>query len=149
MVINLKQLYDITGEKLDLNYEVDSQKLSSIKGYSFLHSITIKGAIVNRAGVVTLKYSAAFTLHACCDRCLTEFERDYSYDFEHILVRSLNNSDDDEYIVTESDKLDMDELALTDCLLQLPSKMLCKEDCLGLCPVCGTDLNQNECDCNG
>ena len=50
------------------------------------------------------------------------------FDFEHTVVRSLNG-DNDEYVVTESDKLDMDELALTDCLLQLPSKMLCKEDC--------------------
>ena len=148
MVINLKQLYDIIGENVDVDYTVDVQKLTSIKGYSFSRPVTIKGAIVNRAGVVTLKYSAAFTLHACCDRCLIEFDRDYSFDFEHILVRSLN-SDNDEYVVTESGKLDMDELALSDCLLQLPSKMLCKDDCLGLCQFCGTDLNQNECDCNG
>lgn len=148
MVINLKQLYDIIGENVNIDYTVDTQKLDSIKGYSFSRPVTIKGAIVNRAGVVTLKYSAAFTLHACCDRCLIEFDRDYSFDFEHILVRSLN-SDNDEYVVTESDKLDMDELVLSDCLLQLPSKMLCKDDCLGLCQFCGTDLNQNECDCNG
>lgn len=148
MVINLKQLYDIIGENVNIDYTVDAQKLDSIKGYSFSRPVTIKGAIVNRAGVVTLKYSAAFTLHACCDRCLIEFDRDYSFDFEHILVRSLN-SDNDEYVVTESDKLDMDELVLSDCLLQLPSKMLCKDDCLGLCQFCGTDLNQNECDCNG
>lgn len=148
MVINLKQLYDIVGEKLTLNYEVDVQKLNDIKGYSFSRPMTINGAIVNRAGVVTLKYTAAFTLHACCDRCLIEFDRDYDYDFEHIVVRSVNG-ENDEYVVTESDMLDMDELSLTDCLLQLPSKMLCKEDCLGLCPYCGTDLNENECDCNG
>lgn len=149
MVINLKRLYDVINEKLVVDYAVDSQKLNSIKGYSFSCPVTIKGAIVNRVGVVMLKYSAAFTLHACCDRCLAEFDRDYCFDFEHILVRSLVNGDNDEYIVTESDKLDMDELAMTDCLLQLPSKMLCKDDCLGLCQICGTDLNQNECDCNG
>ena len=143
MVINLKQLYDIIGENVNIDYTVDAQKLDSIKGYSFSRPVTIKGAIVNRAGVVTLKYTAAFTLHACCDRCLIEFDRDYSFDFEHILVRSLN-SDNDEYVVTESDKLDMDELVLSDCLLQLPSKMLCKDDCLGLCQFCGTDWNQKE-----
>lgn len=148
MVINLKQLYDIVGEKLILDYAVDIQELNALKGYSFSRPLTINGAIVNRAGVVTLNYTAAFTLHACCDRCLIEFDRDYSFDFEHVIVRSMNG-DNDEYVVTEFDKLDMDELALTDCLLQLPSKMLCKEDCLGLCPHCGTDLNENECDCNG
>lgn len=150
MVIGLKQLYDIAGERLELDYSLGEDTLNDVKGYSFSRPITVKGAIVNRAGVVTLKYSAEFTLHACCDRCLAEFDREYGFDFEHILVRLLNNGgDDDEYIVTESDKLDMDGLAVTDCLLQLPSKLLCKEDCLGLCPVCGTDLNKNECNCNG
>ncbi|MCD8187633.1 MAG: DUF177 domain-containing protein [Ruminococcus sp.] len=32
-------------------------------------------------------------------------------------------------------------------LLQLPTKYLCKEDCKGLCMVCGCDLNESECDC--
>lgn len=149
MIIDLKQLYNVAGEKLAFDYTVDKEKLDSVKGYSFSDPITIKGAVVNRAGIVMLDFKADFTLHACCDRCLIEFERSFSFEFSHILVRSLNSSGDeyDDYIVTESDKLDMDELALTDCLLQLPSKMLCKEDCKGLCPVCGTDLNENKCDC--
>lgn len=150
MVIELKRLYDTVGERVDIDYTLSADTLNNVKGHSFSKPLTVKGAAVNRAGVVTLKYTAEFTLHACCDRCLTEFDRGYSFDFEHILVRSLNNGgDDDEYVVTESDKLDMDELSLTDCLLRLPSKTLCKEDCLGLCPTCGTDLNNNECNCNG
>ena len=150
MVVRLKQLYNIVGERLDLDYAIDSVRLSEIKGFSFSRPVKIKGTIMNRAGIVSLKYSAEFTLHICCDRCLIEFDRDYCFDFEHILVRSLSNdSDFEDYVVTGSDELDMDELALTDCLLQLPSKMLCREDCLGLCPVCGTDLNQSKCDCNG
>ena len=149
MIIDLKQLYNVVGEKLLLDCTVGRETLDSVKGYSFSDPITIKGAVMNRAGIVMLDFMADFTLHACCDRCLIEFEHSFSFEFSHILVRSLNSSGDeyDDYIVTESDKLDMDELALTDCLLQLPSKMLCKEDCKGLCPVCGTDLNENKCNC--
>ena len=150
MVVRLKQLYNIVGESLDLDYTIDNVRLSEIKGFSFSQPVKIKGTIMNRAGIVSLKYSAEFTLHICCDRCLIEFDRDYCFDFEHILVRSLSNdSDFEDYVVTGSDELDMDELALTDCLLQLPSKMLCREDCRGLCSVCGKDLNQGSCGCNG
>ncbi len=151
MVVNLKQLYNIVGEKLALDYTVDEERLRSVKGYVFSNPITVKGTVENRAGVVLLKYNADFTLHICCDRCLAEFERDYSYDFSHTLVRSLNSGGDeyDEYVVTEADKLDMDELAVMDCLLELPSKLLCKEDCKGLCPVCGTNLNEKQCNCKG
>ena len=150
MLIRLKQLYNIIGEKLDIDHAVDSARLDEIKGFGFSGPFKVKGTIVNRAGVVFLKYTAEFTLHICCDRCLIEFDRDYCFDFEHILVRSLSNDSDlDDYVVTENDELDMDELAITDCLLSLPAKMLCREDCAGLCPVCGTDLNQGNCDCNG
>lgn len=150
MVINLKQLYNVIGERLAFDFIVDDEKLASVKGYAFSNPITVKGTVVNRAGVVLLDYKAEFTLRLSCDRCLAEFERDYSYDFSHTLVRALNSggSEYDEYIVTEEDKLDMDELAVMDCLLQLPSKMLCNEDCKGLCPVCGTNLNEKQCDCN-
>ena len=146
MVINLKQLYDIVGEKLALNYEVDIQNMNDLKGYSFSRPITINGAIVNRAGVVTLGYTAAFTLHACCDRCLIEFDRDYDYDFEHIVVNSAN-SDNDEYIVADGESIELNDIAVSDLLLQFPTKFLCNEDCKGLCMVCGCDLNESECDC--
>lgn len=85
-------------------------------------------------------------ISAECDRCLSSFERSYSFDFEHVLVKSLN-SDNDEYIVTDGDDLDVDELAVNDVLLQMPTKLLCKEDCKGLCPKCGADLNISECGC--
>lgn len=148
MVVNLKQLYNNVGEKQIVDYSVDSERLNEVKGYSIGNPMTVKGAIVNRAGVVILSYTVDFTLNAVCDRCLAEFKSNFSYDFEHILVRSLN-TDNDEYIVTDSDILDMDELVVMDILLQIPSKMLCKENCKGLCPHCGTDLNYNECNCNG
>jgi len=151
MVINLKQLYNTVGERIEIDYTVDGEKLRSVKGYDFAAPMSVKGAAVNRAGVVLLKYKAEFTLRHCCDRCLDEIERDFGFEFSHILVRSLNNDEDEggEYVVTENDMLDMDELAVGDCLLEMPSKILCREDCKGLCPVCGTNLNEKQCNCKG
>jgi uncharacterized protein len=152
MVINLKQLYDIVGEKQIVDYAVDAERLKEVKSYSFAEPVTVKGSVRNRAGMVILSYTVDFTLNAVCDRCLAEFDRSFECECEHVLVRSLNSdsdNDNDEYIVTENDKLDLDEAVIMDILLQIPSKMLCKEDCKGLCPHCGTDLNFNECNCNG
>lgn len=146
MVVDLKQLYGTVGERLSLDYTADAEKLGN---YSFLKPLTVKGSIVNRAGIVMLRYTADLDLNATCDRCLTEFGWGGRFDFEHVLVRSVSGDDEGEYIVTRGDKLDLDELVLTDCLLTLPSKMLCREDCKGLCPRCGADLNIKECDCKG
>ena len=62
------------------------------------------------------------------------------------MVLSVNR-DNDEYIVAQDAQLDVDEVALTDLLLQLPTKLLCREDCKGLCMHCGCNLNTSSCDC--
>ena len=93
MVINLKQLYEIPGEKLELDAQVSPERLSEIHGYSFIGPVTLKGVFRNRAGIVTLEYTADVKISAECDRCLSSFERSYSFDFElvHIKVITVGN----------------------------------------------------------
>lgn len=146
MKINLKQLFNIAGESKNIGYSIGDDELSAIHGYSFASSVEVDGRIFNRAGVVYLEYSVSFTLLVTCDRCLKEFEREYNFDFEHIVVPSVSN-DNDEYIVADGQSIELNEIAFTDLLLQLPSKNLCKDDCKGLCMVCGCDLNVSECNC--
>lgn len=146
MIINLKQLFNIVGESVNIDRSIPKDELSSIRGCDFSSPVYVKGRLLNRAGVVYLEYSVDFTLLISCDRCLREFERDYHFNFDHIVVQSLN-SDNDDYIVADGESIDLNEIAVTDLLLQLPSKFLCKEDCKGLCMVCGCDLNESECDC--
>lgn len=63
------------------------------------------------------------------------------------MVRKLNQQEDDDYLVCEDGILDMDTLAQDDILLELPIRMLCSEDCKGLCPMCGCNLNKETCSC--
>jgi uncharacterized protein len=146
MRIDLKQLFSIVGESKDISCEISRDELSEIKGFEFASPIAIKGRIYNRAGVVHLEYSADLTLLLTCDRCLKEFERLYHFDFQHIVVPSVS-SDNDEYIVADGECIELNETALTDIILQLPTKNLCRDDCKGLCMVCGCDLNESECNC--
>jgi len=146
MKINLKQLFNITGESKSISYSIQPEQLSDLKGCAFSEPVRIEGRIYNRAGVVYLDYNAGFTSLLTCDRCLSEFEREYSFDFSHIVVPSVS-ADNDEYIVADGESIEMNEIAITDILLQLPSKILCKEDCKGLCMMCGCNLNVSECNC--
>lgn len=146
MRINLKQLFNIVGDSKNICYSIPSEELADIHGYNFASPIEVNGRLFNRAGVVYLEFSADFTLLAACDRCLRETEKVYHFDFEHIVVPSVSK-DNDEYIVAEGESIEMNEIAVTDLLLQLPSKYLCRDDCRGLCMVCGCDLNESECDC--
>lgn len=146
MKLNLKQLFNIVGETKDISYQITTDELSDIRGCSFSSPVNISGRLYNRAGVVYLDYCADFSLDLVCDRCLKEFTGEYHYDFTHIVVPSLSG-DNDDYIVADGESIELNDIAVTDILLQLPTKILCKEDCKGLCPSCGCDLNEESCDC--
>jgi uncharacterized protein len=49
--------------------------------------------------------------------------------------------------VFDGEAVDMDELVGEQLLLALPSRILCSEDCKGLCPECGNDRNLKDCNC--
>ena len=66
---------------------------------------------------------------------------------ERILVSSLNNEENDEYLLLDNYQLPLDELVEEELILNLPSKNLCRKDCRGLCPKCGRNLNEGLCGC--
>ena len=148
MILQLKQIFDIDGDVKTLDYNIKPEELYDTEiSKSLSTPIAIKGIVENRAGIVTLTYDCSFSLDLTCDRCLKEFNREYVYNFKHTLIQATN-TDNDEYIICPDNTLDLNELAISDLLLQLPTKILCREDCRGLCYVCGQDLNEGECNCS-
>ena len=149
MKMDLKQLFDLVGEKqeIDCDFDFSNEKLYVTPPYT--HPVRVTGKIENRAGVVRLVFSVKSVLSLQCDRCLKAFEKTIDYSFSHIVVRELSNTDDEEfdYVVCADGMLDLEELARADLMLELPTKVLCREDCKGLCPKCGKDLNLGSCDC--
>lgn len=146
MSYDLKQLFEVVGEVQEIDYRLDLSDYELFGGKPFADPVWVHGKIFNQAGVVTLQYEADFRLVLSCNRCLEEFERKEHLSQTHILVTELN-TDNDEYIVVEGFSLDLDELVLDDILLYLPSKLLCSEDCKGLCEHCGQNLNRGSCNC--
>lgn len=149
MILQLREIFQIEGMHLPVSYEITPEELSEVRGYTFAAPVAVSGEFYNRAGIVTLKYTVSCTLDVVCDRCLKALKRDYSYDFSHTVVPSLQSEGDiyDTYLVAQHDSIDMNETAISDLLLMLPTKMLCREDCKGLCDICGCDLNERTCNC--
>ena len=148
MKMDLGKIFDLEGESLVVEDVVD---LSSVKLSSgikpFAQPVPVKAVAQNRAGVVTLSLSVSFTLRVPCDRCLEVFEQSYTLNPEHTVVRELHGEDTGEYVVAPDAVVDLDELVLTDVVLELPMVMLCKQDCKGLCSRCGANLNHGACGC--
>ena len=148
MKMDLIRLFDTVGMAEEIDCALDFSKESLYGCAPFQQPVRVTGKIENRAGVVRLAFSVKSVLSLTCDRCLKAFEKPVEYRFSHILVRELSGDDEDaEFIVCADGQLVLDELGRAGLLLELPTKVLCREDCKGLCPKCGKDLNFGPCDC--
>ena len=146
MKIDLRQLFDIVGAKESFDLSLDFSNEEYNGEYPFKSPVEVTGQIENKAQVVRLVFSVKFALNLHCDRCMGEIERNYEFSSQHILVKELN-TDNDEYVVCKDSQLGIDELVRTNLFLELPNKVLCKEDCKGLCNQCGKNLNFSDCQC--
>lgn len=112
---------------------------------------TLKGEEVRVRGGI------AGTVEAACDRCLAPvpLPLDLSFEARFIPAASYEESqtvelqdEDLDFSVLTDDFIDLDELVREQVLLALPIRLLCRDDCRGLCPTCGGDLNEKPCDCH-
>ena len=148
MLVDLSRLFDNEGERQAFAGELDLRDVKRWGEQLFSKPVKIDGVAENRCGIVSVSYSADFVLDTVCDRCLAPVSRPEHMNFSHIVVLSLNREDNDEFIVIPDGRLDLAELATADILLELPTSIVCGENCKGLCPVCGADLNKGECGCS-
>lgn len=133
---------------LDFSGEIDLSDVTRFGSRLFPQPVKLSGKAENRSGIVTLSYSADFCVDTVCDRCLQAIHRPYHMKFAYTVVLSLNREDNDEFIVVPEGELDLAELATSDILLELPTLIVCKDDCRGLCPKCGANLNDGDCGCS-
>lgn len=147
MKIDVRRLFESEGEREEFSFSLDMSDLDIWSHKPLVNPVEIKGCIYNRSSIVTLAYNASSVMHTFCDRCLVEFDSELSLDFEYTLVKELQDSDAQGYLLVEGDFLDLGELCEGDIVLNLPLKFLCKSDCKGLCSVCGKNLNLSDCDC--
>jgi uncharacterized protein len=87
-----------------------------------------------------------------CDRCVAPFERTVSGTYRMYYVQDGQESAgldpaEVQVIPEGQNVIDIREDVRQTMLLTLPLKVLCREDCRGLCPMCGTNLNEQQCEC--
>ena len=145
--IELEPVFNNEGLTKPLDFSLDMSSVEYNGGLPFKTPVYIKGEVKNSTGIVTVSAKAEFTLNLTCDRCAARFDRTFTVPCEHILVTELNDEDNDELIVVDSLHFDLEPLVTEDIFLNIPTKVLCREDCLGICHRCGKDLNDGPCDC--
>ena len=117
-------------------------------------NVSVKVRLSGQELFVTGRLEAAAQVE--CDRCLKPVEVDVDSDFslEYITGKDYESSQTAELgeeamaiSVFDGESIDVDEIVREQLLLAVPSRRLCRDDCKGICPECGTDLNSGSCNC--
>ena len=138
--------------ELTLNFDPEDTS-SFLYGVSFPSPMKVTGEITNTAGYMRMTLNMSVDYSATCARCLTPVSGEFSLDLEKTvapkdLLGDLYEDRPDDYAIIENGFLDMDEQLLEQLEMEFPIRFLCKDDCRGLCPKCGKNLNEGECGCN-
>ena len=150
MLLNLSVLKDRPGGAVPFAVELDLRELEFGGCRPVTEPVRAEGEARNTAGVYVLSGELRTTLHGRCDRCARDVVRPVTFPLHAILAEELTNDDGEEdpwLFLLEDGCADLDDIVTTTFVLSMDSKLLCKEDCKGLCCRCGKDLNDGPCGC--
>ncbi len=111
--------------------------------------VRVEGTAVVRGDVMSVDATIKATVIYRCVRCLNSFSDDLAAELHEKFSRSPVNDEmeADDVTVTMDPIITLDPYVEQELVLSLWQNPVCREDCKGLCPVCGTDLNVRECGC--
>ncbi|MGH9021121.1 MAG: YceD family protein [Acidimicrobiales bacterium] len=109
-------------------------------------TVSIDLTLASYPGGVRATGTVAAPWHGVCRRCSTPVLGMSSVRVAERFVDDRAEGDDDAYAIVD-DQVDLAQLAHDAILLDLPLAPLCREECAGLCPICGVDRNDERCDC--
>ncbi|MGN1116913.1 MAG: YceD family protein [Candidatus Ornithomonoglobus sp.] len=151
MLIDLSSIIKVTGAKLTLDGNVGFDNAQFLgETYRFPKPLKINGEIYNNGKSLVLDARVTGSMKTECARCLKEIDVDVDYDIHELLSRVEDGADpkDEDIILFEGYEVELDDIAADNFLMNVSGRYLCREDCKGLCPECGHDLNEGDCGCD-
>lgn len=117
-------------------------------GVTLSSPVRVKGKISDSGTCLYLTLDAEADYTALCDRCGEETEGTVSCRLERMVAEEgVVEDENDDYFIACEGELELDGDIAEELMLSFPPQILCREDCRGVCPVCGRNLNEGQCDC--
>ncbi|MFN2341122.1 MAG: DUF177 domain-containing protein [Halanaerobium sp.] len=138
MYINLSDLKDIGGrKKVSLDFEYHELEFVNRK-IEIEKPIQLELEIFNTRDSFVVEGKLKAELILSCSRCLQKYSSPIELEIAEDVLKSEMEDEEELYL---------DEIVVDNIILSLPMKPLCSDDCEGICPECGQNLNEGECDC--
>lgn len=143
MIIDINSIkrQGLDRQTFTFSFEIDKELILD-PSYIFTNA-KVDGEVVLDGRKVIVKGQISYDASGQCARCVEDAVNHISCPFSEVFSE---RPEEDEYRY-KSGLVDLTELVKDNVLYSQPSIILCSEDCLGLCPQCGTNLNKEKCNC--
>ena len=152
MIIDISKVVKSINKEVSEEVSIELTSFESRLGdFPILQKSPVVLTIANQENAaVFIRGSVDITLSIPCGRCLEEVPTQICFDIDKKLDIKDGDLIDDE--MEENDyligfELDVDKLVYAEILVNWPMRVLCKDDCEGICNVCGANLNKGDCGC--
>lgn len=153
MLVNLTDVFTNEGQVQELTVSYDADTFTNQLGTFSIEEkspVALKLSNIGQSKAL-VEGNVKLTFALACDRCLRDVDYTFDLSFDSEVVSpdcTSVDTDDDSSDFMEGYHLNVDELVNNEILLNWPMKILCKEDCRGICKVCGKNLNDGDCGCD-
>ncbi len=136
----------VPGQEYPLNEDVLVEDMELSGDPIGFTDAKVKGVMVGAEERVSVRADVTATLVSRCVRCLGAVAMPIRAKIDAVFARAQALDDPDLYVF-EASTIELTDSVRDALLLELPIRILCKEDCKGICPVCGADRNAVSCAC--
>ncbi|TCO78998.1 YceD family protein [Marinisporobacter balticus] len=149
MKVSLAEIVEGQLKEVDLEIE-DKIRVLSYFGdeIPLVTPVVFKGKAYDANGDIYIKGIVESMAEYSCCRCLKKFQQKIIGEVHEKLIKEHSpKAEVDEYFLIKNNMIDISEIMENTLILSLPMKIICDENCKGLCLVCGKNLNEQACDC--
>ena len=147
MKVDISEILKVNGASLDVEMEELLDDFDELDEFVFDTPVKVKCRLTNIGGIVKMDGHLKVDYKVKCSRCLKDIQSSLEAELKEEFAQEGQTEDDDIYIYTDK-VIVLDKVLKDNIILNLPARQICKDDCKGLCPKCGIDLNTGRCNCS-
>ena len=147
MFLDLHEIIEVPGGHVSFRCELSRERLEFPALAGFRGPVSAEGEVKNTAGILELNAIVEADMTVRCDRCAAEFPLRLDLPVEATLKADPEEDDYEDLFPLDGDGVDIGDVLETCFILGMDQKFLCRDDCKGLCPDCGKNLNDGPCGC--
>ncbi len=147
--VNVETIKDSKGNTLLFQKEADLSN-TDIEEISFAGPVNVKIEFTSSGKIIEAEGTIEAAIQRPCDRCLRRAEFLVEAPFKETYFPAGTTQDilKDEWISFKNEVIDIEPEVLKSLIMAMPMKILCDQNCRGLCPSCGQNLNTGKCACS-